>query len=342
MARCRITRGGPVTLLATVLVVVAQIGAAIHAQASVGRLPATLRITSITDASHTPALPLPVAAGRFDVRFQVLDGYGNLVTSPDVTVFLSALNGPGTLVSTPVISHDGTGVLAAYYSVGLTGLQLRVSSLGLAPATAVVDVAADGSGIGLPSVGLTLTAGNLSLPTGLAIASLPNGANGPVSLTIGPCVPDATTSCPGALAEIALTGNFKDDHGNPLYSDASPASMSWSCNAVVCPPPAFVPGSTPLSQLQAAEYRAHPMYVSMRDTDGSYQPFEPAPTCNGSTGSPIPTGVINPSATQGEHFCVDVGAITRADEQCTAVCSAWSGAVTLPVLFAEDPRFMAT
>jgi hypothetical protein len=307
---------------------------------TVGRPPAALRITSVTDTSHTPALPLPLASGSFDVAFDVLDSAGKLATSPNVTVALNPLNGSGTLLAAPVTSRNGTGVVHATYSTALDGLTLQLSSVGLIPASATLNVAADGSATGLPDIGLVITAGDISLPTGLAIANLPHGANGPVSLTIGPCVPDGTTSCPNALSEMSLEGNFKDAAGQPLYSRQSPASVSWTCNEVVCPPPSdFVSGKSTPTQLQGEEFRTHPMYVSLRDPKGTYQPFTLAPPCSGLEGTPIPTGQINTDA----PFCVDVGAIQRTDERCSSTaCSAWSGPVTIPVLFVVDPRFMAT
>lgn len=199
------------------------------------------------------------------------------------------------------------------------------------------------SGGGSPGEPLTLSAGSTELPTGLAVADLSNGANGTVTLTIGPCVLDAQTSCSGVLSEISLIGNFKDDAGNPLYSDSSPASVSWTCNALLCPPTRnFVPGSSTTTELQIAEFNAHTMYVALRNPNGSFQPFAPAPACNGLDQTPLPTGTIDPQDTGGVEFCVDVGAISRADADCQAVCSAWSGPLTLPVLFVEDPKFLGT
>lgn len=197
--------------------------------------------------------------------------------------------------------------------------------------------------VGLPGVPLRLLAGSLGLPTGLATADLPNGANGNVTLTIGPCLLDGGTSCRGALSEFSLIGDFKDAAGNPLYSDNAPASVSWTCNDLVCPPTRhFVRGSSTKTELQIAEYHAHTMYVALRNPDGTFQAFAPAPACNGLDEAPLPTGTIDRQDTGGSGFCVDVGAIRRANADCEAVCSAWSGPLTLPILFVEDPKFMAT
>lgn len=212
-----------------------------------------------------------------------------------------------------------------------------------APTATGSTLAPAGGGIGVPGVPLTLTAGGIGLVTGLAIADLSNGANGRVSLAVGPCLPVAGTPCSGVLSEIWLTGNFKDADGNPLYSDSAPASVSWTCNALVCPAPAdFVPGTSTLTEMQVEEYLNHTMYVSLRNPDGTYQPFAPAPACNGIDGAPLPTGTINPQETGGVEFCVDVGAISRANAQCQTTCSAWSGPLTLPMLFVEDPRWLGS
>lgn len=306
-------------------------------------LPARLRITAVTDTSHQPALPLPVAHDPFDVSFKVVDSSGNIVHSPNVPVVLTAQNGPGLLYAPPVISNNGHGVVHAIYTAPFHGLHLKLSSPGLLSATVTLNVSAGGSGNGLPGVPLTLTAGDISLSTGLAVANLSNGANGPVTLTIGPCIPDVMTSCAGALSEIFLIGNFKDAAGQQLYSDSAPASVSWTCNDQVCAPPAdFVPGNSTVTQLQIEEFQTHTMSVALRNPDGTFQPFTPAPACNGIDEAPLPTGTINPQDTGGLEFCVDVGAISRADEQCQTTCSTWSGPLTLPVLFVEDPRFLGT
>lgn len=213
-----------------------------------------------------------------------------------------------------------------------------------APATGAANSAGSvEGGVATPGLPLTLTAGLLRLRTGLVTAHLQNGASGPVLLTIGPCNPRDAGSCAGVLSEFSLLGNFKDAAGNPLYSHSDPASVSWTCNDLACPPPAtFVPGATTLTDLQVKEFREHTMYVAPRNPDGSFQPFAPAPACNGLVGTPLPSGVIDPQDTGGLDFCVDVGAITRTFTDCDTVCSSWAGPLTMPVLFVEDPKFMGT
>jgi hypothetical protein len=196
---------------------------------------------------------------------------------------------------------------------------------------------------GLAGRPLRITLGNVGLPTGVAVANLPRGASGPVSMTIGLCNPGLGMTCSSALSEFSLAGNFKDAAGRPLYSNSAPASVSWTCNPAVCPTPrSFVPGRSTVTQLQVEEFRSHAIYVAPVNSTGQYQQFASAPACNGVSGARLPTGSINPQATGGQQFCIDVGAISRGSQRCQTACSAWSGALTLPVLFVEDPKFMGT
>lgn len=199
------------------------------------------------------------------------------------------------------------------------------------------------SGFGVPGVPLEITVGSIELSTGVVEADLENGANGPVTLTVGLCIPALKITCVGVLSQSALLANFKDDAGNPLYSDSAPAAVSWTCNDRVCPPTReFVAGRSTLTELQVAEFTKHTMYVALRNPNGTFQPFAPAPACNGVDEAPLPTGSIDRQDTGGLEFCVDVGAISRTDQQCQTTCSAWSGPLRLPVLFVEDPKFMGT
>src|SRR4051794_21322566 len=325
MPGCRRRKCGAVAAMtAAALSLVVSLLSNAPAAAGSTPLPAGLRITSIADSSHQPALPLLVAHDQFDVSFDVVDSAGNIVRSPNVPVVLSALNGSGLLTAGAVISSNGHGVVHAIYSAAFHGLRLKLSSPGLLSVTVTLDISGGGSGNGLFGVPITLTAGSISQPTGLAVANLTNGANGPVTLTIGPCVPDAMTSCAGALTEFSLIGNFKDANGAPLYSDSAPASVSWTCNDQVCPsPPGFVPGISTATALQIQEFLAHRMFVALRNPDGTFQPFAAAPACNGIAGAPLPTGTINQQATGGREFCVDVGAISRAGAHCQTTCTAW-------------------
>jgi hypothetical protein len=226
--------------------------------------------------------------------------------------------------------------LAAAAICSVLSLFLNTSSAAASPLLSI-------SILGLPGVPLTLTTGDLSLPIGQASADLSNGANGEVNLSIGVCLPLIVPSCKGVLAYFSLNGDFKDQSDKPLYSDSDPAAISWTCNTLFCPPPRdFVRGSSTLTKLQVEEFQDHTMYVALRNPDGTYQSFAPAPACNGTDGAPLPTGTIDPTDTGGRQFCVDVGAISRSNQRCDTVCSAWSGSLTLPILFVEDPRFMGT
>jgi len=105
----------------------------------------------------------------------------------------------------------------------------------------------------------------------------------------------------------------------------------------VCPRPAdYVPGTSTVTEMQVEEFLDHTMYVAPRNPDGTFQPFAAAPACNGIVGAPLPTGTIDRGDTGGREFCVDVGAISRTNQ------SSWSGPLTLPILFVEDPKFMGT
>jgi hypothetical protein len=232
------------------------------------------------------------------------------------------------------------GKVAALIAAALC---LVVSLLSSAPTAAGDSPLPSDRGSGVPGVPLTLTAGGIGLSTGLVDADLPNGANGPVTLSINLCIPQLKITCVGVLSQFSLMGNFKDAAGKPLYSGSAPAVVSWTCNDRVCPPTSdFIPGTSTVTQLQIAEFREHTMYVALRNPNGTFQSFAPAPACNGVEGAPLPTGTINEQATGGRQFCVDVGAISRTDAQCETACSSWSGPLRLPVLFAEDPRFMGT
>ena len=112
-----------------------------------------------------------------------------------------------------------------------------VASLLLSAPTAAGDspLPSDG-GSGLPGVPLTLTAGSIGLSTGLVDADLPNGANGPVTLSIGLCIPQLKITCVGVLSQFSLLGNFKDDAGNPLYSGSAPRGSQLDLQRPGVPP----------------------------------------------------------------------------------------------------------
>jgi hypothetical protein len=289
-----------------------------------------LKITSVTATSVLGK------TGLFHIDFQLVDASGNPVTSPNVLVTLTALNGPlGALSALPVLSANGTGELVGVYNGLFSGLQLRLSSPGLDPAATTVDVTAAGITVSAsPGEGLTLTAGDINLSFGLAIATLPNGANGPVTLNIGPCVPDAVSDCQvddhPALTEISLTGDLKG-----LYGFQTPAEMDWQCNDTNCPPAS--PDGRTRYDFQQAEFANHPVEVAPSN-DGSFGAATAAPPCSGVSTRLSRGQILEPDA-QKLGFCVDVGAINRSAAQCDETCSEWDGNLTMPVLFVNDPRF---
>jgi hypothetical protein len=293
----------------------------------------SLRITSITDAG-LPPLPVLAAGRAFKVAFQVVDSAGNVVTSPDVTVKLSALNlGPlATLSTSQVTTSNGTGVITAtYLGPGINGLTLQLTSTsvgGPLPVISAVSLAADGLTINAsPGQGIDITIGNISLATGTARAILRNGAVGDLTFTVGPCVPDQTTpDCAGIVSEVALLGNL-----DALYSVTAPAELDWSCNPATCTAPD--PGQSLLT-LQNTEFKSHPIMVASSDPKGA-SGLAPACSDTGET-----TGQITGERAVTLGFCVDVGAISRSSEECgEQVCTTWSGNLTIPVLFLNDPRF---
>ena len=153
------------------------------------------------------------------------------------------------------------------------------------------------------------------------------------NFSVGSC---QDPGCEGATSEVALLGDFGGAGStNPaLYSDLDPATMGWGCNPDTCVP---VAGSGALTRLQTAELAQHPVKVATSATTDEPR-FQAAPPCSDPT-KPT-TGIIaNPDA-QKLGFCVDVNAISRSGQKCDAQdCAAWSGNLTIPVLFVNDPRF---
>jgi hypothetical protein len=292
--------------------------------------PAGLQITSITENGST--VSILHAGTSFQVTYEVVDSQGHLVTSPDLSVSLSALDlGPlASLTAAPVLSHDGVGVISAtYLGPNITGLNLQLNSGSLTSPTAAVDVVGGAVKVTLtPGLNITITVGDISLPTGTATAILQHGAYGNVNLSVGACAGE-----PGCkISEVGLLGDFGGvGSNNPaLYSNDDPAAMDWGCNPATCKP---VAGSGALSDLQQREFALHQVQVASSATTDEPK-FETAPPCSPPGGS---TGVIaNPDAT----FCVDVNAISRSTAQCDGQnCSMWAGNLTIPVLFVNDPRF---
>jgi hypothetical protein len=189
-----------------------------------------------------------------------------------------------------------------------------------------------------------------------AQADLRNGANGPVSIVVSACATDQTVVAPcSAGTQVELTGNFKTDALVPLYSFATPASISWLCSASTCPHAEAEPSNnykynyecpgssclgegTQFGEREVEEdFHNYPVFVSIHK-GGVDTPFAPAPRC-----VPLPTSNYDPNRYQLLHqmgqivdpaakalgFCVDVNAITRTGDL-------FSGDLHIPVLFVED------
>ncbi len=140
--------------------------------------PAGLQITSITE--NGSVVPILHAGTSFQVAYKVVDAAGKLVTSPDLSVSLSALDLGllGSLDTSPVLSHDGVGVInATYLGPNIVGLQLQLNSGSLTSSTASVDLVGGAVHVELtPGVGVTITVGDIGLSTGTATAILQHGA----------------------------------------------------------------------------------------------------------------------------------------------------------------------
>jgi hypothetical protein len=293
----------------------------------------SLRITSITDAG-SPPLPILAAARAFKVAFEVVDPAGNVVTSPDVTVTLTALNlGPlAKLTALPVTTSNGTGVITAtYLGPGINGLTLQLTSTSAGGPSSVVssvNLATDGLTINAGPQGINITIGNIALSTGTATAILRNGVAGDLTFTIGPCVPgepglaDCTIGGKPVISEVSLTGDLGRLYGTGVNGAATPAELDWSCNPSTCP--AATPGSNETQQ--QAEFRQHPVDVAPSNGDGTFGKPVAAPPCSDNNET---TGQISGKLAIGATFCVDVNAISRDDQ----------GNLTIPALFENDPRF---
>ena len=286
--------------------------------------PVALHITSLADVSQEPALPVPASGQTFAVGVDAVDAYGNLATTPSVPVTLSALPpAAGTLTAPPVATSGGRAVVTATYSVAQQALQLQVGSPGLTPDEATTDVVTAGaSDAGTPGTPADLTAGD-------AHASLGNGSVGDVFLTTAPC---PEFDCPGST-EISLDGVFTDPVLGELYSNEDPAEVDWTCSATECP---YYAGPGPsYGYFPGYDFEDFPMQVSLK-VSGSYQPFDEAPSCrdlSDRTQRGLTGALVTPEA-QAKGFCVDVYAVSRVG----ASGPGPFGAVTLPVLFVEDPK----
>ncbi len=306
-------------------------------------LPTHLTIDAVSDPLHPDTLSLLSTGKSFDVQVTARDAYDNA----------SPYAGAVTLTATGHAGDPTVGVLSTrsqqqldpattisevtYSGVGL-GVTLIASAPGLSPdATTSVDVNAFVTQApGTP--GVAIDPSLLNVP-GRATADLGNGANGTVSLLVSACGTDPTPCSAGT--QVQLSGSFKDSSGNPLYgfgtpsSPLKPARIDWQCSATACPhpdlseEPRFARYNYWGNDEGREEFTSYPVYVSLHTPTGDL-PFAQAPACAPSWNR-WTTGRIVTSQAQAAGFCVDVNAITRAGNRFT-------GALTMPVLFVEDPR----
>ena len=252
---------------------------------------------------------------------------------------LSALNSAGgtitVLTPSPVVGANGSGALNATFSKAQLGLQLQVSAtvaVGVTPGTATTDMLIGGASL----AGSPGTPGTLG--SGISNASLPNGSFGSVFLVSAPCAPTDPVCSQGTV--VTLAGTFSNGTTH-LYSDAAPASISWTCPVAVCPHPdtdgtrSSYSGAIKTEGEQAEEFAQYPIQVSLRQPDGSYGPYGVAPACRSLTDRTQRglTGQITNPAAVTAGYCVDVYAINRAG-------NTFGGDLTLPLLFVEDPKIL--
>lgn len=291
--------------------------------------PARLQVTGLADVSSDPPLPTPASGQPFVVRVDVLDAYGNLATTPDIPVSLSALGGTGTLSAPTVTSSGGSAVVTATYSVAQADLQLQAGSPGLAP-----DVTS--TGVVTAGVSTTLTPGvPATLVAGTATATLGNGGVGDAFLTTEPCATSGSDACGGSRTLVSLDGVFTHPSLGELYSFTSPAKVGWSCPVERCPHVDVYSGDR---RDQVEDFVAYPVEVSLK-VGGVYQPFAVAPSCvdlNDWTKRGM-TGVIDSAAARAAGFCIDVYAISR-DYRAGDRSWCHTGDLVRPVLFVEDPK----
>jgi hypothetical protein len=241
------------------------------------------------------------------------------------------------ILGTPDLSATGSATISVAYPGVANGITLTAHAVAgdLTDGTASIDVnkgVATASG----SPGTAITPSQLNVPG--ADASLVNGASGTVSLVASACA--GATYCVSSGLQFDLNGSFKDASGNPLYgfgtstSPLKPARFDWICAASSCPhadvseePSSYY--SYWGNDERQEEYASFPLYVSLRTGPSTYTSFAQAPTCVPSWNY-WTTGQIVTSQAQSAGFCVDVNAISRAN-------NSFTGDLTIPVLFVEDP-----
>ncbi len=320
-------------------------------------------VTSVTD-ENSPALDHQVVQGAgFTTTGQFRCGAAAAPAGVDSTLTLSkqsagSPNAGGTVggtVSTTVDAGDTSAVISGTtYSAVENGVGIGVAwSAGAGDSFAIDVLGAAATVTGTPGTGIPTSA--LTVPG--ASADLGNGANGPVSIVVNACSDQAGAPCSNGT-QVELTGDFKN--GNvPLYNYLDPAAINWLCPTSQsgcehpdsegsnkkytynydCTGNSCKGNGSLFGEREVEEdFAAFPVYVSIRGASGTYGPFQQAPRCvdlptsnyqsNRSALLHV-TGKMLSSTAQTTGFCVDVNAITRAN-------NSFGGDLTIPVLFVED------
>ena len=150
--------------------------------------------------------------------------------------------------------------------------------------------------------------------------------------------------------QIDLNGSFKDANGTNLYgfgtnavSDVTPsptdtlapAQVTRVCSVSDCrhldaaEEPSRTYSYSSSREEQWEDFNRYPTYVSLRQSDGTYTGFALAPACVPQSNGTTTLTMLTYDAQQA-GFCVDVNRISRAN-------NSFTGDLTIPVLFVEDP-----
>jgi hypothetical protein len=288
----------PVALIGSAVLTAVLAVAGTSAPASAAPVKGFLAVLAVTDIGS--GLAAPVQNRPFDVMVTVLDAAGQPTTvSKATTIVLEQVVGPGELSgsTTAVIPRNGSSAIisGATYAPYANGVELRVRSVSgvtLAPDEVTVDVALTAVGrAATPEEPFELSDPTCAAPTSevptCGYLSLPNGARGNVTLSLGSCDGIEQTECRAvgdtrALVAMAAA-DLKDNVGDPLYSKQNPATLIVACDKVLC-------GGHGVPKL--------PLLVDLTNTGA----LEEAPACPAK-------GVLG----ENQQACVDYVQSTRYD-----------------------------
>ncbi len=303
--------------------------------------------------------PLSLGADRSGWSVTLQSDGAKIKATTSKPIRYGVRKGDALAVSFSAKAPFGCAAATVSWPVYADGVLLPFSLQGAAPSSSIRAVAGTCTTVvGVP--GTKIPVADLTIP-GAGQADLGSGANGPVSLTVQACTADATCT---KGSELELLGSFKDAQGNPLYDYDNPASISRVCTvdsnttgSANCRHQ--VPGLSgtegegdgdyrynyfctsscagygqPFGEREVEEdFQWHPTYVSING--GAFTlagRCVPLPESNSDPNKAALlelTGKITDPAAQAAGFCVDVNAITRAN-------NSFAGDLTIPVLFVED------